>query len=314
MSGWSKKILPAILGSFLFPGLLSAEALSDDTVLLLGTGAGEGMPSFFCKCAFCEKVRRAGGHNYRYRTAFQLGETIRIDWGPDGAAQTWDFNLPAWKLRHLFFTHSHEDHLWAGDFWVRAASSMPPGSELKVYGNRETLKIISDAIGGNWKRHSMIPVEIKPGDLVKVPELDLEVKVLHANHTAPEKSMMFHFKNPRWQILFTGDTGKFMDSAWGELAGAKLNLILADATWGMEEPGGSHFGFAGVAEMQKEIRRRNMAAENLQTVTVHMAHTAGALLHEEMEKVLPVKFNLIPGFDGMTVKPETGKISGISKR
>ena len=114
-----------------------AAAAPPSELLVLGSGASEGMPSQYCVCGFCRRARTEGGRNYRFRTAFQLGETIRIDWGPDAVAQAFRFRLEPWKLRHVFITHSHEDHLFPMDFWVRGVSQLPEESWVTVYGNRQ---------------------------------------------------------------------------------------------------------------------------------------------------------------------------------
>ena len=48
-------------------------------LLVCGTAAAEAIPALFCHCPLCSQARERGGKNLRSRTAYQLGETIRID-------------------------------------------------------------------------------------------------------------------------------------------------------------------------------------------------------------------------------------------
>ena len=284
----------------LIPEVPAKAELSDNAILFLGTGAGEGIPSFYCDCNICRQARKLGGKNIRTRTAFQIGETIRIDWGPDGAAQSWKHNLEAGKLKHLFFTHSHEDHFYTGDFWVRRASQIPNNTVLNVYGNKEVFGMIDSAIGGKWEKHLMRFTELVPGKKVILEDNGFEVTALHANHTAPENSLMFHFKMHGKEALFTGDTGEFMASAWEYLKGCHLDLILADTTWCFERIGGGHLGFYETSDYLKKMRAMGIANEKTRVYTVHMAHCKGAKMHSELERLLP-ELGLIPGYDGLIV-------------
>lgn len=56
-------------------------------ILICGSAAGEGIPSAFCRCRVCRNARKSGGFDARTRTAYQIGEEVRIDFGPDFLAQ-----------------------------------------------------------------------------------------------------------------------------------------------------------------------------------------------------------------------------------
>ena len=52
-------------------------------LLICGSAAAEAVPGLFCTCPLCLKALKEGGKDIRSRTAYQLGEKIRIDFGPD---------------------------------------------------------------------------------------------------------------------------------------------------------------------------------------------------------------------------------------
>ncbi len=77
---------------------------------ICGSGASEGIPALFCPCEICRNARIRGGKEMRSRTAYQIGESVRIDFGPDLLMQQNVLGLRLDRLEHLFMTHSHKDH------------------------------------------------------------------------------------------------------------------------------------------------------------------------------------------------------------
>ena len=49
----------------------------------LGTGAAEGIPAIFCRCAICENARRVKNKEIRMRTGVVIDKTLLIDFSPD---------------------------------------------------------------------------------------------------------------------------------------------------------------------------------------------------------------------------------------
>lgn len=274
--------------------------------LILGSGASEGIPSGWCLCDFCVKARAAGGKNIRTRTAFQLGDTIRVDWGPDSVAQAFRYGLEPWKLRHVFITHSHEDHLFPMDFWSRGVSQLPAGEAgwLHVYGNAESLALIEHAIGGNWEKNRLIPVRVEPGKSIELPEEGWKVTALAANHTSPEQSLMYLFESPGRTLLISGDTDVFPEATLRQLAGCRLDLMTIDATWGMEDRHESHLGIPNGGAIVRQLRELGIADDRTRVIAVHFGHGAGARLHHELERLL-APFGMEPGYDGMRIAVPT---------
>lgn len=106
-------------------------------ILICGSAAGEGIPSAFLPVPGlpeCEKIRRVRRPD---RTAYQIGEEVRIDFGPDFLAQEIRLGFDSEKIRHLFITHDHADHFYPETLNHRrpAYSKVAPGRILKVYCN-----------------------------------------------------------------------------------------------------------------------------------------------------------------------------------
>src|SRR4051812_28775351 len=90
-------------------------------ILFCGTAAAEGWPALFCTCVACLEARRRGGKDLRSRAAYMLGETVRVDFGPDSYHHQQQYGLAYERLRHLLVTHSHDDHWFPTDLAYRKA-------------------------------------------------------------------------------------------------------------------------------------------------------------------------------------------------
>lgn len=91
-------------------------------LLLLGTSAGNGVPSFYCQCEACVEARKDKTYS-RARSAALLdlnSENILIDTPPDIGVQLERFGVE--KIDKVFLTHWHYDHfggLGELEFYVR---------------------------------------------------------------------------------------------------------------------------------------------------------------------------------------------------
>ncbi|MGI6285077.1 MBL fold metallo-hydrolase [Neomoorella humiferrea] len=111
------------------------------TFKLLGTGAGPGVPSFYCNCIACQEARE-NPHFSRTRSGaiLDLGEKkILIDASPDLRHQLLREKIG--ELSCIFVTHWHYDHfggLGEVEFYVRLVRHEPltlylPPSAVEEY-------------------------------------------------------------------------------------------------------------------------------------------------------------------------------------
>jgi phosphoribosyl 1,2-cyclic phosphate phosphodiesterase len=109
---------------------------SDPKLIFLGTGAGCGVPSFFCSCAAC----REAATNPRYQRSrcsllIRGEKNTLVDSPPDLRAQLLRQGIG--QIDHFILTHSHYDHsggLGELEFYIRVGRQeaipayMSPGS------------------------------------------------------------------------------------------------------------------------------------------------------------------------------------------
>ena len=79
-------------------------------LLLLGTGAADGIPAYFAESRLSSLARENGGKDLRLRSSALIDGKLKIDFGPDTLAQCYKFKLNPAEWTDIVFTHSHDDH------------------------------------------------------------------------------------------------------------------------------------------------------------------------------------------------------------
>ena len=139
------------------------------------------------------------------------------------------------RVRGIFITHGHEDHIGALPYVLRQIS--PP-----VYATKLTLGILEHKLSEH-----ILPFEprlncVKAGDVVKVGELSVEF--IHVNHSIADACCLA-ITTPQGIILHTGDfklditpiDGEMMNlTRLGELGKKGVTLLMCEST-NAERPG-----------------------------------------------------------------------------
>ena len=248
----------------------------------LGTGAAEGWPAVFCRCAPCARARELGGRNLRSRASLGVDRTFQFDFGPDAYHQVLcGHDLSA--VQHLIFTHSHHDHLIPDDLDLRR----PPfahgvAGPLEIWGNERVVGAIArrfrDPAALGLHLHELRPfAETAVGDARLVPLL--------ADHDKAETCLIHLFgRGGRW-LLYGHDTGYFPEATWEHLAAwaaqHRLDVALLDCTNGPGPGRANHMGLAAAAEVRARLLQLGAAGPQTRFVTTHFSHNGG-LLHDQL--------------------------------
>ncbi len=133
------------------------------------------------------------------------------------------------KLRGVFLTHGHEDHIGAVPYMLRSIN--PP-----VYGTPLTLGIIKNKLEEHilpWKP-SLRPVNA--GDVIRAGEMEIEF--IHVNHSIADACALA-IRTPLGVLLHTGDfkldtspiDGEMMDVVrLGELGREGVLMLMCEST------------------------------------------------------------------------------------
>lgn len=139
------------------------------------------------------------------------------------------------KIRGVFITHGHEDHIGAIPYLLRAVN-------VPVYGTRLTIGLIEGKLAEHNLLSSAVLNVIKPGDTIKTG--DFTVEAIHVNHSIPD-SLGFAITCKAGTIIQTGDfkidstpiDGEMIDiNRFGELGNKGVLCMLSDST-NAERPG-----------------------------------------------------------------------------
>ena len=283
----------------------------------MGSAAAEGIPAIFCSCDTCRQARINGGKDMRMRTAYQLGETVRIDFGPDNVVQDMRFNIDGSKLRHLLVTHSHEDHFVPDSLFFRRKgySKVPEGSLLRIYGNAGVARKLEMAFwdaGGMagfrgdfspWQLECTIIEPFKPFEL---KDAGMTVHPLKANHfrrSVHESPTIFLVSWEDRNVLFANDSGYYCEEDWDylkSLPGLHLDAVFADCTHGILDNRENHMGGNMLVEVKDRMESEGLLSKNARFIVNHFSHN-GLALHSNLEGFFNPK-GIEVAYDGMVLE------------
>lgn len=266
---------------------------------ILGTGAAEAQPAFFCTCDVCRRARENGGKDIRKRTCYLLDGDTLIDYGPDIYAQTLMYGIDLAQIRRILFTHAHEDHLDPVELLWRRPGFSKVGSDLDIYGGKAVHARIKRIL--SYEQCRLAEHEVNPGDEFRAG--DLEVLALRGNHDAPSDPLNYIITRGGKTILIANDTGWWSDENWALAAkyGRRLDLAVIESTGAMI-PGrwysGHLTGEETIAFREKLLELGLIGAET-RCVANHFSHNASPI-QEDMEKFF-LPHGIEPAYDGMTL-------------
>ena len=274
---------------------------ADVTFKILGTAAAEGWPALFCPCAACEEARRRGGKDIRRRAAYQLGERIRVDLGPDTYAQMLEFGLRYDRLEHLLITHSHEDHLCPAELGYRRAGfavELPDDAMMTIYGNDRVEERIDaaglelEACKAQFRRIKLFePIELGEG---------VTATAILADHAGDEQAVNYLFEREGRTLLQGNDTGWWPEESWEFLSGQTLDAVVLDCTYGPKPGGMSHLGVHEVVQVRDELTKLGALAAGCRFIATHFSHNGG-WLHDQLCEFFEPE-NIEVAYDGMELE------------
>ena len=290
--------------------------MSEQKIVVLGSAAAEGIPAIFCDCDTCRAAWENGGKDFRLRTSYQLGEFVRVDFGPDAMVQEMRYRLHSEKLRHIIVTHSHEDHFDTTLFNYRKKcfSKVPPDNTLNIYGGAGVVRKINQSawnsgknIGfhGDFSCLQMNVHELYPFEAVELPDVDMTVYPLKANHMAQiftEEPMIYIIRWGEKHLMIANDTGYFCEEDWVYIAALKIrfDVVITDCTGGILDARDGHMSGKFVLATKTRLEEMGCVDKNTQYFINHFSHN-GRLTHAELE----AHYNphgIQVGYDGLEIE------------
>lgn len=245
-------------------------------LVFLGSGAGELWPSAFCDCEACRRCVAARGEGLRIGSCLLVDGKYLFDLPPNVNLAAIQQGISLAGVRHLFITHSHQDHL---DPCVLAAKGRVDGPALHVYCNRRVAELLPiyqqfnrffDPQGLNLRMHVMEPLQSCQGE-----DGAFSLTALAASHdtSGGEQPLIFILEAGGKALLYACDTGWFPDESWPELMGRQFDAVVLDCTFhGLQESRSGHLSTGPFLEIKGLFEQHGLLRPGGRFIAQHLAH------------------------------------------
>ena len=264
-----------------------------------GTAAAEGVPAVFCNCEICREARRLGGKNIRTRSQALVNDDLLIDLPADTYFHFLRNGIEGDLIKNLLVTHSHGDHLYAGDLEMRHSPFAHQMREktLGVYcGAGAIRKIEQIPSTKNISLHRIAPYTPTEVGAYTVTALPAR----HMDDPA-EEPYIYVIQAEDATLLYAHDTGYFFEEVLNyiEKEGLYFDCISFDCTnVGLPSSDkGGHMGIENILRLNDRLCAIGAASEKTVKVINHFSHNGNPLQHILEEKVRP--YGWLVAYDGM---------------
>jgi phosphoribosyl 1,2-cyclic phosphate phosphodiesterase len=271
-------------------------------LICCGSGASEGIPALFCDCQICRNARLEKGREIRRRSAYQLGQKIHVDFGPDSFWQMNHFALDYTKLQELFITHDHRDHLHAPSLGYRNRIFSSGVAPMTLRADAAVLDKISIQLrehNTTFEECQIEPVPLTDGIMTDLPEDGLKFCSYPANHGGHAHLISFHRNN--FGLLIGHDSGYFSEACWEMMKNRKFDLVLLDCTYGSRsgvDHNDCHMSLETIREVMERLGEMGCLGDNAQVIATHFSHN-GMCSYEELCR-LTENSGIQVAYDGMS--------------
>lgn len=269
-------------------------------LMYMGTAAAEGIPALFCQCEICSYAQKTGGRNQRLRSCVLLNHNVMLDFTPDMLANKMRFDLDLAQVEHIFFTHSHIDHLAAKELcYCHKMYAHNQRKTLHLYGNQKVLEVITQAfvfdMGG-------VPgcVTLHPLAAFATAEAGgLHITPLPAKHDKREDCFFFLVEQGDARLLYANDTTMPPAPALEFLRGKHLDVVSMDCTMGKFACITTHMGFPDNVRLAKKLRALGCIGADTRLLSHHFSHN-GKINYDDFE-ALAQGTGFASTYDGLTL-------------
>lgn len=265
----------------------------------LGTAAGEGCPAPFCRCEVCMEALERGGRNIRSRSQALVDDRLLIDFPPDTFMHYVTNPFPMAEVKHCLITHSHFDHLLAGELYNRApyyAHKLDEDGPLTIYGSQPTGDAIRAGVNGKYLDFKLV----SPYEPFSAGEYT--VTALRANHDPKVEPYIYIISKDGKSMLYAHDTGIHMPETWEYFEKTKpyFNFVSLDCTMGDGNNTTFHMGLSCCAEFMKRLKDLGCADDNTIACTNHFSHNGHMIYDDTVEPAQ--KLGLLVSYDGLEIE------------
>ena len=232
-------------------------------VVLLGTGSADGLPNPWCDCVTCADQRPRGR---RSPTSALVDGRLQLDSGPEAPGQAARLGHSLANLEVIAIGHAHHDHCDPAFTLYRSWVAPRP---LTVIGPAPVIAAVRP-----WLTDIGIEYDLRQvtaGDVAEVAGYRLTA--LAANHTAFGEALLYLVDDGARRLLYATDTGLLPPATLAALAGAKLDAVLLEETFGARtDLTDGHLHLETFAQTVAALREVGAVTDDTQVVAVHLGH------------------------------------------
>lgn len=284
-------------------------------LVFLGTGAAEGVPAAYCRCAACEGVRRRGGVEVKTRSSLRVGAHHQIDIAPDNYAQMIRAGTDMYDVEHLLVTHSHGDHFDFNALKDKGMSRATNGKIMTIYMSEAAKKYVEDVIRGlrlgeeemRWIGEHFTVQGLEHFREYRIGGLSVEtVKGNHTAHGEGEYSINYLIRLPQGKtLLYACDTGFYTEETWEYLKGRHADVLVHECTFAgrtdrSEFPGGHH-DLRSFRKSLDRMAQQGFIDERTPVYATHFNPHQGLDHHQIQERLEQMPYRATAAFDGLRV-------------
>jgi phosphoribosyl 1,2-cyclic phosphate phosphodiesterase len=277
-------------------------------LLVCGSGASEGIPALFCDCEICSRARQRQGREIRTRTAYQLDDAVRIDFGPDLLAQQFKYDLHLDRLEHLFITHEHKDHYTPLNLIYRKSQYVKLNKILHLHATGKLIamaeKILHDN-GSDFDSCMLRGDEItffKPEEIILEDGTKITVTPIASDHLPAGETCIYDIEYKSRRILIGTDSGIYPPETWEFFQGRRYDLMILDGTSGVLGLRHVHMGRECVVETVERFRQLGTCGPDTLVLVNHFSHN-GKMNHSDLEEYYS-PHDIHPAWDGLKIDLE----------
>jgi ribonuclease BN (tRNA processing enzyme) len=142
------------------------------------------------------------------------------------------------KLKHIFITHSHLDHIMGIPFLADHLLFSPKRESINIISTPPVIKALKKNLldGSIWPDFTIIPdmhravldlTELKPGHSMRIDPYT--ITPYEVNHSVPAAGYLVEDRRKR-RFFYTGDTGP-TDPTWKRIGDREIHCLIIDVSF-----------------------------------------------------------------------------------
>lgn len=274
-------------------------------LLVCGSSASEGIPALFCNCEVCSRARERQGREVRTRTAYQVGETVRVDFGPDLLAHQFQYGLHLEKLEHLFITHDHKDHYTPLNLIYRKSQYVKLEKIMQLHATEKLIEQAENVLAANGSGFAACMIKAAPIVFFQPEKVVLEngevmtVTPIASDHLPAGETCIYDLQYKNRRILIGTDSGIYPEETWRYFAGKRYDLMILDGTSGVLGLRHVHMGRECVVETVERFRQLGNCDSDTLVMVNHFSHN-GKMNHSDLVEYY-APHGIHPAWDGLEI-------------